>query len=342
MSTELSKETIAKLKARAGISEARSDAAVMNAGSVSSDDMFARSRAEIAAQPADVQAGVREYLQGMNTPFAGMIVNSVLGDGSQSKGFMGMLGGLLGSKQIFASIGGETVAMGGRREPTIAPPPADEANVQAAEAKLGFSVPAELRQIYIEVADGGVGPGDGIYSLKELLAKWREMTNEPVGPRGQKWPAHLLPINGDDWDLTCIDMKTGRLTYFDVEEVDYGGWKKCFKDEAASLEAWLCEWLGKPTAAEKAALRATRPAPKQLTDEDWEVWASESPENREYFKRLDIATMTAAERAAIGLTEDNWAEKMFEGIDLSKIRPPTPGYADRHRAAQMRGSDAYR
>ena len=337
MSRELSNETISKLKARAGSPEARSGTAIMNAGSVEPDEVLARNRAEIRAQPQEVQDGVREYLQGMNTPFAGMVVNNVFGDGTQPKGLMGMLGKLLGGKQIFAAMGGETVAMGGRRKPTKAPPPADDGKVKAAEAELGFSLPAELRQIYTEVADGGVGPGDGLYSLKQLLAKWREMTKEPVGPRGQKWPTHLLPVNGDDWDLTCIDMKTGRLTYFDIEEIDYGGWKKCFKDEAESLESWLGEWLGKPTAAETAALRATRPAPRQLTDEDWEVWAAESPENREYFRRLDIATMTAEERAAIGLTEDNWAQKMFDGIDLGKIKPPTPGYADR---ARERGGEA--
>jgi hypothetical protein len=41
--------------------------------------------------------------------------------------------------------------------------------------------------------------------------------------------------------------------------------------------------------------------------------------------------MTPAERAAIGLTEDNWAMKMWDGIDLTKVKPPTPGYAERKR-----------
>ena len=39
--------------------------------------------------------------------------------------------------------------------------------------------------------------------------------------------------------------------------------------------------------------------------------------------------MTPAERAAIGLTEDNWAEKMWDGLDLAAITFPTPGYAER-------------
>lgn len=40
--------------------------------------------------------------------------------------------------------------------------------------------------------------------------------------------------------------------------------------------------------------------------------------------------MTSAERAAIGLTEDNWALKMWEALDLASIRFPTPGFADRN------------
>ena len=328
---ELSNETIAKLKARAGNADARSDVAGMNAASVGSDDMLARSRAEIAAQPEDIQAGVREYLEGMNTPFAGMIVNNVFGDGGQAKGLMGMLGGLLGGKQIFASVGNEIVSFGGRRKPTTAPPPAGEAKVAALEAKLGFALPAELRQIYTDVADGGVGPGDGIYSLKQLHSKWREMTDEPVGPRGQKWPAHLLPVNGDDWDLTCIDMKSGAMVTFDVEEVDYGGWKKCFAPEAESLEAWLGEWLATPTAAEKAALRANRPEPKYLTDEDYQAYEEDHPDYAEWQRRAEAFTMTPEERAAIGLPETGWEAKVFEGLDATKIGHPTPGYAERRR-----------
>ena len=330
---ELGKETIARLKERAGNADSRSDTAAMNAGSVDSGDMLAASRAEIAGQPEEIQAGVREYLQGMNTPFAGMIVNNVFGDGSQAKGLMGALGSLLGGKQMFASIGDEIVSFGGRRKPTKAPPPAGQDKVAAAEARLGFALPAGLRQIYIEVADGGVGPGDGLYSLKQLLAKWREMTDEPVGPRGQKWPAHLLPVTGEDWDLTCIDMKSGRMVGFDIEEIDYGGWKKCFPDEAESLDAWLGAWLKTPTAEERAALRAQREAePRYLTDEDYKAYEEDHPEYAEWQRRAEAFSMTPEERAAIGLPEVGWEEKVFEGLDASKIGHPTPGYAQRRAA----------
>jgi hypothetical protein len=332
---ELSRETIARLKERAGNAERRSDVSDMEANSPGMEDM-------LASMPKSDDPAVREYLEGMNTPLAGMIGNMVTGDGSKAGGLFGALGSLLGGKQMFASMGGETFAMGPKRAPTKAPAPATEAEVAAAEAKLGFALPDGLRRFYLDVADGGVGPEDGLYSLKQLLAKWREMTDEPVGPRGQKWPSKLLPVHGDDWDLTCIDRETGALVYFDVEEVDYGGWKACFKQEEECLEAWLGKWLAKPSMAEKAARRAERPEPKMLTDEDFEAYAEDHPEWAEWQRRAEAFTMTAEERAAIGLPETGWEAKVFEGLDASKIGHPTPGYAERRRAKQQQpgGTDA--
>jgi len=86
---------------------------------------------------------------------------------------------------------------------------------------------------------------------------------------------------------------------------------------------------------EQAERRAQRPPPRQLSDEDWRVWGEEDPVHAEYLRRLDIATMSPAERAAIGLTEDNWAEKMFEGLDLTSIKMPMPGYAERKAAKEQ-------
>ena len=329
MTDRLSADVVARLRARAQDPTGRSDVSGLEASSVSPDEMIDGSLK--SDDPA-----VREYLEGMNTPFAGMISNMVTGDGSQAKGLFGMLGGLLGNKQMFASMGDQTIAFGRKGDPRPAPPPCSEAEAAAAEAELGFALPPALRQFYLEIANGGVGPRDGLYSLKELRAKWREFTREPIGPRGQKWPAKLLPIHGVDWDVICIDRDTGQLIQWDVEEIDYGGWTKSFVPHADSLEAWLDTWLGKPTAAEKARRRAERPQrqPRQLTDEDWQVWGDESPVHREYLKRLDIATMTPSERAAIGLSEDDWAEKMWDGLDLAGIKFPTPGYAKRRQGGE--------
>ena len=328
MIDQLSGKLLAKLKDRAGNAERSSDDNEMAANSQSMDEM-------LAGMPKSDDPLVREYLEGMNTPFAGMISNLVTGDGSQAKGMFGALGRMLGGKQMFGMIGpslagpGGMFSVGGSGKPKPAPKPCSEAEVADAEARLGFALPAPLRQYYLEVANGGVGPGGGLYSLKQLLKKWREFTHEPIGPRGQKWPAKLLPIHGDEWDVVAIDRDSGQLIYWDVEEIDYGGWKKSFVPHADSLEAWLDQWLGQPSMKEKAERRAERGPPKQLSDEDWRVWGEQDPVHKEYLRRLDIATMTPAERAAIGLTEDNWAEKMWDGLDIASIMFPTPGYAER-------------
>src|SRR5687767_5107751 len=173
MVDQLSSGLIARLRERAGNAERRSDDSEMAASSASGDDM-------LGSVPKSDDPAVREYLEGMNTPFAGMISNMVTGDSSQAKGLFGALGQLLGGKQIFGMIGpslgspGGMFSVGGSGKPGPAPPPCTEAEVAAAEAKLGFVLPGDLRLFYLEVADGGVGPGAGIYSLKQLLAKWRE------------------------------------------------------------------------------------------------------------------------------------------------------------------------
>src|SRR5688572_24983963 len=187
MVDQLSDGLLARLKDRAGNAEQRSDDNEMAANSGGLDEI-------LAGVPKSDDPAVREYLEGMNTPFAGMIANMVTGDGSQAKGFLGAVGRMLGGKQMFGMVGpslgspGGVFSIGGSGKPTPAPKPCSEAEVAEAEAKLGFDLPAPLRQYYLEVANGGVGPGGGLYSLKEVLAKWHEFTHEPIGERGQKWP----------------------------------------------------------------------------------------------------------------------------------------------------------
>jgi hypothetical protein len=223
----LSADLVARLHERAQDPVRRTSGAALVAGAVPLGDLLAAERARLAAQPEDLQRGVAEYLEGVNSPF------------SQLMGNLGSLGGLVGAPASAPA-------------PTAAPAPASEAQVAAVEADLGFALPPDLRDFYLEVADGGVGPGDGIYSLAELLAKHRELTGEPVGPQGQDWPTSLLPIQCDDWDLVSIDRDTGRLVYWDLEELDDDDelspddnptWAASFVPEADSLGAWLTAWL---------------------------------------------------------------------------------------------------
>lgn len=194
--------------------------------------------------------------------------------------------------------------------------PVGEARLRKAEAKLGFTLPAELRQLYRDVADGGFGPGGGIYRLGELVAKYREMTPGPIGEGGQLWPAQLLPIAGERWDLLSIDRGTGTLVFFDVDELEGRSdraWKRAFKRRDYDLDAWLARWVDKP----RLEPRRSRRKPRKYTQEELERWEAENPE---FARRAAIFLMSAEERAAIGLPEKGWQEKVWEGFDFSTVK----------------------
>ena len=48
-------------------------------------------------------------------------------------------------------------------------PPATEAALEDVQSQLGVPLPDLLRRVYLEVADGGVGPGSGLLSAGELV-----------------------------------------------------------------------------------------------------------------------------------------------------------------------------
>lgn len=252
MAAGLGTQTIAKLKALAADPATRTDMAAMGARSIGADDILGAQRTAFASRPPEYQRKMQEYLEGMNSPFSGMISNAVTGDGSQAANLLGALRKLVGGKPLYAAMGEKTIAFGGKPNLTHAMPPVGEPVIAWAEAELGFALPADLKAFYMEVANGEVGPGDGIYTLSELVRKWREMTGEPAGPQGQAWPANLLPILGSN-GLFSIDRDTGRIVYWDVDELDVDdgtpegdpGWARSFKVFAPTLDAWLADWAAK-------------------------------------------------------------------------------------------------
>src|SRR5512141_758776 len=74
------------------------------------------------------------------------------------------------------------------------PAPASATTLEAADRVLGFALPAGLRRLYLEVADGGFGPGGGLLSIGAALEARRDLVGGGELPRGRTWPANLLPI----------------------------------------------------------------------------------------------------------------------------------------------------
>lgn len=99
-------------------------------------------------------------------------------------------GGGLGGLLLQAVLSHEPEAA----EPLKPVEPLDEAPVIKAEKALGFALPAQLRQLYLEVGDGGFGPYGGIRRLANWAADYTKLRKELPIERGRDWPEGLLPI----------------------------------------------------------------------------------------------------------------------------------------------------
>lgn len=146
------------------------------------------------------------------------------------------------------------------------------------ENVVSIKLPRALRNFYTKIGNGGVGPGLGIYSTGDLLERYRWSVFDQVGPQGQQWPKHLLPICGDDWDCISIDLIQGTLVRCEVGLLQIepasgqqGRWGYSFNWVAPSLEEWLRKWLKNvgmplpeqpPQAESVTATAAPAPPPK--------------------------------------------------------------------------------
>ncbi len=130
--------------------------------------------------------------------------------------------------------------------------------VADAERRLGFALPDLLRRCYLEVANGGFGPGLGILGLEggwefrgsDLIRMYRTYHDE--GPFANwDWPHGVLPVADlGGGALACVDTRHPDAPVvvwdedldFDEEDEEASG-VPTFTDEAPSLRAWLEAWL---------------------------------------------------------------------------------------------------
>jgi hypothetical protein len=140
--------------------------------------------------------------------------------------------------------------------PTVAPP-ATPAEVDAAEAALGFAIPPLLRRLYTEVGNGGFGPDYGLEGVPRIppvpgradIVVLYEMYNSepPPDDPGHVWPRGWVPlISGGCLYMECVDFLTPPHP---VRRYDgnAGKWGRpideWFTPVAPSLEARLQAWL---------------------------------------------------------------------------------------------------
>jgi len=119
-------------------------------------------------------------------------------------------------------------------------PPATPESVTEAEATLGLRLPSLVRQLYVDVANGGFGPGAGLLGLAGGYsdAEGRTLVSVYQAFAASWWPKPtLLPL----WDWGC-----GAWSCVDADAVD----ERVFTMDAAgptrtrfTLPSWLSAWV---------------------------------------------------------------------------------------------------
>lgn len=126
------------------------------------------------------------------------------------------------------------------------PDPASAADVAEAEEIIGYPLPPLLRRIYLEVANGGIGPFAGIDGLRDgyasdstgMLDMYRACLSADLGPEDPPAPPHGVVFLCDwgcaNWSLLDCREPEGRM--WSWEEGD-----RCPQD--LTFTAWLELWL---------------------------------------------------------------------------------------------------
>jgi len=132
-------------------------------------------------------------------------------------------------------------------------PPASSADIQRAEAALGFKLPTLLEKLYGEVANGGFGPEHGVLGLdgghasdgqscvKTYLGFRKPYRNKII------WPEFYLPICFRGCSIySVLDCSSDSGPVVGIDLAD-GVRPEAFKKESESLFAWMEDWLSKVT-----------------------------------------------------------------------------------------------
>lgn len=154
--------------------------------------------------------------------------------------------------------------------PSFAPlnPPATAAEFAHAEALLKFALPPLLKDIYLEVGNGGFGPGYGLFplyneedpdamsssSLVTTYLALRSLTPEQFtqdwvdGDESDKnrpriWPEQVLMIC--DWGCNSYSYLDCSTDEYRVLHVDHNTYVRKFSGESPSFSQWLEDWLEK-------------------------------------------------------------------------------------------------
>jgi hypothetical protein len=128
--------------------------------------------------------------------------------------------------------------------PSTIYPRASLDDVTEAEERLGFRLPALLTRLYLEVGNGGFGPGNGLYGVEDGLTD--DMCGLPlpdlylayIDDPAEGWPERLVPVC--DWgcnSFSAIDCSKpeGEMVFF------ADGRERI--DEGITFAQWMEDWV---------------------------------------------------------------------------------------------------
>jgi hypothetical protein len=117
--------------------------------------------------------------------------------------------------------------------------PAAPGALSAAETELGFALPPLLWRLYLEVGNGGFGPGAGLGGVDGGYTDvdGRTLSAAYVARRSHKWPAKILPLcDLGDGAWSCLDRRGSNEDILTVNAVGVTRTK-------FALSAWLEAWV---------------------------------------------------------------------------------------------------
>ena len=135
-------------------------------------------------------------------------------------------------------------------------PPVTATALAEAEGVLGFALVPLLRSIYLEIGNGGFGPGYGLIGLRggatandgeSVVELYKSFHQADPEDRLWKWPDRLVPVC--TWGCaiySCVDCSSpdGPVILFDPNGRGPGtGWDDAFRPEFESFQGWLAAWL---------------------------------------------------------------------------------------------------
>ena len=118
------------------------------------------------------------------------------------------------------------------------------------EFRISRELPASLKRIYVEVGNGGFGPGYGFMSLENnidtnqetVLNTYHSFCSDDPEDDLWIWPKELVPII--DWGCairSCINCDTGTVSIFDPN-IEFEKMSEYFIPQGVSLESFLLKW----------------------------------------------------------------------------------------------------